>query len=199
MSSGKKLLSQLKHLLTVNASDKYIEVKDLEDQLRNMFADDTFLQFADSAPNIIGAYNFREGGYIFFNKQMEYELGIPVNQLLGKENTETAMGLIHPQHGELWFFNVMPKMMEYWTQAGSREETMKISYSICVQVLNNHKEKQWFYMETDLLAAEENGTPLISVFYMTNVDEVKKDDLIYFSVRKKRRKWIYYTIQHILS
>jgi DNA-binding CsgD family transcriptional regulator len=140
--------------------------------------------FLESSPGIIGIFNFDKIGYEYITKNVKYIFGYEAEEYING-GLNFNFSKINPVHADIIASNVFPMYLEYCVKYASQGEIKKLRFSYEYKVNCKSGKALWCLHQSTIIEVDQDGYPLLDLFIITDINELKKDDLINFTIAKK--------------
>ncbi|MBC7450275.1 MAG: helix-turn-helix transcriptional regulator [Cytophagales bacterium] len=159
-----------------------------EDQGKEAFnaLNDSRLRFIlNASPSVVLIYNFAKGQYEFVSKNCISLMGCQPEDLLSENGYRFAFTRFNPVQAEIFATKVTPVSMEYMSRYAQLGRVKDLKMSFTIQSKKKNDVYNWTLMQINVLETDENGIPLLSIQFLTDIQELKKDELVFFSILAK--------------
>ncbi|MFL5731340.1 MAG: LuxR C-terminal-related transcriptional regulator [Cytophagaceae bacterium] len=157
----------------------------------NILSNEEFKSFFESAPGIVCLYNFHTKQYEFFSSNVKNILGYSPEDYL-KGGLAFGMSTFHEAHAKVFSEKILPLMLEQINVYASTGELKKVSFEYPFKVRTTEGNYLWFLQQMNFLETDEHGYPFLSVLFMINIDSVKSDNYLTFTVNKKDERGMFH-------
>lgn len=149
-----------------------------------LFSNTQFTTLFDQAPGIVCVYNFANRKYEYFSKNVKEIIGHDAEDYI-KGGLEFGMSTFHPDDAKIYAENVLPQMLNYFTILAPGNRLKNTVYKHCFRVRRKDGNYQWFLQQMNFIETDENGYPLVSTIFMFDINDVKKDNDVVFSISER--------------
>ncbi|MDB5272712.1 MAG: regulatory protein LuxR [Chitinophagaceae bacterium] len=132
--------------------------------------------------------------YTYFEKQIRSELGFEPKIKTDEQGIIALYKLLDEKHANL-LVQIIQQVVDF-VIGQNKFSGMDYRFTTCLKLKNVYNKYHWFLLDAHIIESDKNGYPLRSVVTMTNIDLVKKDDLIYYNILKKDDLGFFATIFH---
>lgn len=142
-----------------------------------------FLELMEHAPMTVLIINHHASTYEYCSKN--------ILQLTGHTSEEMIAGgvafgtsLVAEEHHTLMSAALISTLFEHIEAHRHTGELKKIRISYNFLCKRKDGIKIWLRQQMSILETSEDGSPLVSMFFMTDISDIKKDDVMDFTVAK---------------
>jgi DNA-binding CsgD family transcriptional regulator len=105
--------------------------------------------------------------------------------------TDFITSVIKEDHREFLLYSLVPTVLEYFKQHSNSSIGTDYRYTCSLQVRDVYDKYLWYLIDTVLIEVDTNGMPLRTLITCTNINNVKRDDCVYYNISKKNKDGIY--------
>jgi DNA-binding CsgD family transcriptional regulator len=150
-----------------------------------LFALPPFKVLQEHSPCAICILNHIHMRYDYFSENIKSLLGYEAERYKQKDGFEFAISTFYPSHAVVFSNQIVPKILEYYTEYSS-DEVKKLRFSFTFLCRKNDDEYIWCMQQISVLETDEQGLPLFTLVFMSNVHNVKKDAQLDFIVTQQK-------------
>jgi DNA-binding CsgD family transcriptional regulator len=183
-------ISQYRSLLVQRLKDNFRFENDISpvDRAAQLNKYKTLL---DNINGFIVICNYTTGLYEYISDGIRSHLGYDVRQYNNEELTNFVFSIIHEKHRNFMLNSYLPVVLKYFKENATEINMLDYRHTCCLQVKNVYDIYHWFLIDTVIIDADETGTPLRTLITCTNIDQFKKDSLLYYNILRKNSQGIY--------
>jgi DNA-binding CsgD family transcriptional regulator len=152
---------------------------------------DKYKALIDSFNGFVIISNYALGVYEYVSKGVYTNLGYDLSKFTNEEKTNFMFSIIKEDHRNFMFVTLFPTVLEYFKKNSTSSTGTDYRYSCCAQVKNVYDKYVWYLIDTVIIETDKNGFPIRTLITCTNIDQVKKDDCIYYNITKKNSDGVY--------
>ncbi|HWZ23383.1 MAG TPA: helix-turn-helix transcriptional regulator, partial [Cytophagaceae bacterium] len=168
----------------------------MKKDLLELFDNPKFNHFLEFSPGIVGVFNYDTFQYEYFSKNVKGILGYDSEEYMNG-GLGFKYSTLHDIHADIITSNIFPKYIEYCIKYAPNEEVKKLRFSYEYMVNSKSGKKVWCVHQSTIIKLDSNGYPILDLFFISDITETKKDDIINFNISKKNEEGIYETIYSI--
>lgn len=142
-----------------------------------------FIDFMERAPCTVFVMNHATSQYEFFSKNVEHLMGYTTEEMLAG-GMQFGTSLADPKQHQVLSQELFPAIFHHLQVHAKKGELREIRLAFNFRFIRKDGSARWAMQHLSVLEADENGTPFISLVFMYDVTEFKKDELVDFSVSK---------------
>jgi DNA-binding CsgD family transcriptional regulator len=155
-----------------------------------------FGNFLESAPGIVGVFNYDNFQYEYFSKNVKNVLGYEAEDYING-GLGFSYSTLNSIHADIIATNIFPVYLDYCVKHASNEGLKKLRFSYEYLVNCKSGKSIWCQHQFTILEVDHKGSPIRDLFFITDINETKKDDLINFVIAQKNDQNIFETIYSI--
>lgn len=141
-------------------------------------------------PCIVSIFNLQKGYYEFISDNMQSMLGYNPRDFEGENGVNIIFEVTLKEHKEI-FLTISTEIISYIFAQSATTNAKDFRFKVCMKLKASNGSLQWYLMDTNILQVNASGQPLRTIFTMTNVDLLKKDDAIYYDILKRNADGVY--------
>jgi DNA-binding CsgD family transcriptional regulator len=183
-------ISQYRTLLVKRVKDNFLYKQDLSPVDRQVQLE-KYKTLLDRLNGFIVICNYTTGLYEYISNGIKSHLGYDVKDLSNEELTNFVFSTIYEDHRNFLLNSYLPVVFKYFKDNAAYITATDYRYTCCIRVKNVYGTYLWYLIDTVILDVDENGSPLRTLITCTNIDQFKKDDLVYYNILKKNSDGIY--------
>jgi DNA-binding CsgD family transcriptional regulator len=145
----------------------------------------------DNINGFILISNYTLGMYEYISDGVRHNLGYDLSKSTKEEMTDFMISIIKDEHRDFLLNVLFPTVLKYFKTNSTATTGTDYRYTCCLQLRNSYDEYIWYLVDTVLFEVDENGFPVRALITCTNIDQVKKDDCVYYNITKKNAEGIY--------
>jgi DNA-binding CsgD family transcriptional regulator len=145
----------------------------------------------DNVNGFVLVSNYTTGTYEYISAGVYAHLGYDVSKLTNEAMTDFMISLIKPEHRDFMVNTLLPIVLKYFKENSTYLTGLDYRYTLCMQLKNAYDVYVWYLVDTVLVEVDDSGFPIRALITCTNIDQFKKDDLIYYNVTKKNKNGVY--------
>ena len=168
----------------------------MKPDLIQLFDNHNFNDFLESSPGIVGVFNYDTFQYEYFSKNVKCILGYDSEEYI-KGGLGFKYSTLNSTHADIITSNIFPTYIEYCIRYAANEEVRKLRFSYEYMVNSKSGKKIWCIHQSTIIKVDDNGYPTLNLFFISDISEIKKDDIINFNISKKNEDGIYESIYSI--
>ncbi len=158
-----------------------------------IFNNPDFIQLIELSPIVVGVFNFDTFGYEYLSKNIEDFFGFKLEEYF-KGGLSFKYSTLNKVHADIIATNIFPIYMEHCVKhsANGGVKNLRFSYEYLVNCKSG--KSIWCLHQFTIIKVDSNGYPILDLFYISDINESKKDDLINFNIAQKNADGVYETI-----
>jgi DNA-binding CsgD family transcriptional regulator len=145
----------------------------------------------DNVNGFVLVSNYTTGLYEYISHGVYAHLGYDVTKFTNEELTDFMISVIRDEHRDFMVNTLLPVVLSYFKENSTRASGLDYRYSVCMQLRNIGGNYFWYLVDTVLIEVDENGFPIRTLITCTNIDQFKKDQILYYNVTKKNDSGVY--------
>jgi DNA-binding CsgD family transcriptional regulator len=158
-----------------------------------LFNDPQFINLFKNAPSIVLVVNHAEHKYEFFSENVKQILGFEAEEFY-KGNVEFGLSHIHPEHAIIFSEHLFPAMFNAIERYKDQDlKKLRLTYNF------KFKRKDgvyvWLSQHMSILEIDKEKNPLLSMYFMSDINALKKDSKLDFTVSVLDEKGYYIPVQ----
>jgi len=142
-------------------------------------------------PCIVSIFSIQKGYYEFISDNMKSLLGYDPRSFEGENGMNLVFEVTMKEHKEVFVGIIMNEILPYIFQESTTHNAKDFRFTICAKLKASNGTAHWYLMDTNILQVNASGQPVRTIFTMTNVDQFKKDDAIYYDILKRNENGVY--------
>jgi len=142
-----------------------------------------FIDLMERAPCVVFIINHASSRYEFFSKNVREVMGYTSEEMIAG-GVPFGMSLCHESQREILAGQVIPRLFHFFKEFSERKELKKVKAAYNFKYYRKDGQVRWTLHQMSVIEMDENGGPLLSMVFMTDVTTLKKDDKIDFTVSK---------------
>jgi DNA-binding CsgD family transcriptional regulator len=166
--------------------------------LPDIFNNSEFIELLESSPGVMGVFNYDTFQYKYISKNVKNIFGYDIEEYLdGGLNFKYST--LNKVHADIIATNIFPVYMEYCVKHASDEGVKRLRFSYEYKVNCKSGNSIWCLHQFTIIKVDNSGYPILDLFYISDISETKKDDLINFTIAQKNNNDVYetiYTVSH---
>ena len=162
--------------------------------IAEILADEKTKEFIAALNGFILIFNYKTGIYEYISEGIRSELGHCTEQFIGNTGVDHVYALLMPEHGRFLVDTIAPRMMDYLIKNVTPETGKNYCYNSCLKIRNTDNEHFWYLLNTVIIQTCDNGFPLRTMLTCTNIHQYKKDEYVYYNLKKKDQSGIFFTV-----
>ncbi len=165
----------------------------MENSSFELFQNPHFNNFLESSPGITGIFNFDTLQYEYLSRNVRNILGYdPEDYLNGGLGFNYS--ILNSTHADIIASSIYPMYLEQCVKYASEGVLNRLRFSYEYIVNCKSGKRLWCLQQSTIIEIDEDGHPLLDLFTITDINAIKKDDLINFTIAKKNDQGIFETI-----
>jgi len=152
---------------------------------------DKYRALLDNINGFIVICNYTTGLYEYISDGIRSHLGHDVTGLNEEQLTHFVFSTIYDSHRDFMLNKFIPAVFTYYNENSSKVNALDYRYACCIKVRNVYGDYVWYLIDTVVIEADSNGSPLRTLITCTNINQFKKDDLIYYNIQCKNAVDVY--------
>ena len=150
-----------------------------------------FKSILDNVNGFVLVANYVTGSYEYVSDGFYSHLGFDVSKLPQDQITDFVVSVIKDEHKAFMVNELLPTVLKYFKEHATRATGLDYRYTCCFKLRNVQNEYQWYLVDTVLIEVDDGGFPLRTVVTATNVNQIKRDECLYYNITKKNADGIY--------
>ncbi len=146
-----------------------------------------------NSPAIIGIFNYDTFCYELISKNVKNIFGYEAQEYL-EGGLPFNYSKMLPIHSAIISGTIYPIYLDYCKRFSENEEVKNLKFSYEYAVESKSGKILWSLHQCTIIKVDEKGNPTHNLFFISDINESKKDDLINFSISKKDQNGVYETI-----
>jgi DNA-binding CsgD family transcriptional regulator len=183
-------ISYYKSLLAKKLKDAFLYEKDLSPVDRQVLVE-KYKSLLDNINGFIIICNYTTGLYEYISDGIRTHLGYDVKGFSNEELTGFVFSVIHDNHRNFLLNSLLPAVFNYFKQHGSQINPTDVRYTCSIKVKNKYDTYVWYLIDTVIIEADENKSPQRTLITCTNINQFKKDEIVYYNIQKKNQDGVY--------
>jgi DNA-binding CsgD family transcriptional regulator len=183
-------ISEYRNLLVKRVKDSFLFQGNLSPVDRK-FMFEKYKSLLDNINGFIIVCNYTTGLYEYISDGIRSHLGYDVRHYDNLQLTNFIFSTIYEKHRDFLLNAYLPVVFKYFKDNAHAIVGTDYRYSCCIQVKNVHDVYQWYLIDTTIIEVDELGSPQRTLITCTNINQFKKDDLVYYNILKKTNGGIY--------
>ncbi len=171
--------------------ESYFEKHRSESKKFELFENPQFNELLKHSPAIVGVFNNVNMGYEFLSDNFEAITGYSSTLVEGPNGMANVLSTFLPKHAEIYNNQIFPVLFEHFKKHSTNKEIKKFRFTATFQFVKKDKSIVWFMQQLNVIEIDEEGFPLLTLLFMSDVTHVKKDTDVDFIVAKKDENNIY--------
>jgi DNA-binding CsgD family transcriptional regulator len=135
--------------------------------------------------------DYTTGLYEYVSEGVYSSLGYDFSKCSNEEMTDFMVSIIREDHREFLLKTVFSIVMEYLKKTVTSITGTDFRYTVSLKLKNRYDIFQWYLVDTVIIETNESGFPTKTLITCTNIDQVKKDECVYYNLTKKNSDGIY--------
>ena len=135
--------------------------------------------------------NYTTGLYEFASENIKSCLGYELKGWPAQELTNFVTSIIDEKHVKFMLNLLLPVVLKYFKEHSTFLTGTDYRYTCCARLKNVYNKYEWYLIDTAIIKADEHGFPLTALITCTNINQFKKDELVYYNLLKKNTDGIY--------
>jgi DNA-binding CsgD family transcriptional regulator len=142
-------------------------------------------------PCIVSIFSIQKGYYEFISDNMKSILGYDPRTFEGENGMNLVFEITMQEHKDIFIGIIMNEIFPYIFEHSTTNNAKDFRFTVCAKLKASNGLAHWFLMDTNILQVNTSGQPVRTIFTMTNVDQFKKDDAIYYDILKRNADGVY--------
>jgi DNA-binding CsgD family transcriptional regulator len=101
------------------------------------------------------------------------------------------LSIMDENHLKFMANSLAPVVVEYLNEHATPADGLDYRYSVCIKMKDIYNKYHWHLVDTVVTEINANGFPLTTLIICTNINQIKRDQLIYYNIMKKNRDGVY--------
>jgi DNA-binding CsgD family transcriptional regulator len=135
--------------------------------------------------------DFTTGLYEYISEGVYTNLGYDFSKLTNAEMTDFMISIIKEDHRQFLMTTVFTSVMDYLKKTATSVTGLDYRYTCSLKLKNRYDVYQWYLVDTVIIETDNGGFPTRTLITCTNINQVKKDECIYYNMTKKNTDGIY--------
>jgi DNA-binding CsgD family transcriptional regulator len=152
---------------------------------------DKYKLLLDHVNGFVVVANYTTGLYEYISAGVYSNLGYDVTKFTNEQLTDFMISVIKDEHRTFMVETLLPTVLTYIKDNSTYSTGLDYRYTVSMQIKNVDGKYLWYLIDTVLVEVDENGFPLRTLVTCTNIDQIKRDDCIYYNLTKKNSAGIY--------
>jgi len=145
----------------------------------------------DNVNGFVLVANYVTGTYEYVSDGFYSHLGFDVTKLPQNQITDFVVSVIKEEHKAFMINELLPTVLKYFREHATPATGLDYRYTCCFKLRNVRDEYHWYLVDTVLIEVDNDGFPLRTVVTATNVNQIKRDECLYYNITKKNADGIY--------
>lgn len=172
-----------KFLAYVASSDIRLHKPDADPHhINSPFLNSSFTPLLKTFPSVVLLYDFSLDRYTFVSDNITDHYGYPAEAFLG-QSSMAFVNAISPDQYLIFMQQIFPDVMQYSQQYADQAKDLRFNCSLKINNANN--QGVWSLLQVYYLATTPTGLPLISISFVTDVSQIKNDEIISHTISLK--------------
>ena len=174
----------------VNA--KHFSEVDYEKSSIEELLNSTDLQFLLNHINgFVLIFNYKTGYYEYISEGIKTNLGFNAKDYTGPDGIQLSDSSMFDPHGRLLVQKIMPDIFKYIFENATPETGKDYRFKCCMKLKDSQGKFSWYLLDTLFIQTTEAGFPYRTLVTCTNIDDYKKDEVVYYNLTKKDQNGVY--------
>jgi DNA-binding CsgD family transcriptional regulator len=148
----------------------------------------------DNVNGFVLVANYVIGGYEFVSNGFYSNLGFDISKLSKEQMTDFVISVIKEDHRDFMVGELLPVVLTYLREHATLDTGLDYRYTCSLKLRNVKGEYQWYLVDTVLIQVDDHGFPIRTLVTATNINQVKKDDCLYYNITKRDEHGIYQVV-----
>lgn len=162
-----------------------VKVADKVRTEHDLFKNPVFQKVMHEAPSIMLIFNFSTMVYEYCSPNIKNIMGYFAEDTIGLTGAEFALNVFEAQHLSILIDLNSTVAMKYYQEYAVLKKTQDIRLSYTCKLKKSDGSYIWALLQTMVLEVLDNGFPLKTICYLTDITDIKTDDKITFNVAVK--------------
>jgi DNA-binding CsgD family transcriptional regulator len=174
----------------LNTVEKYIPESYFQKHLTgdkkfDLFENTQFQELLSHSPAIVGIYNNVQNNYAFISDNIETITGHSPKQYTGPKGMEYVISTFPPDHAVIYTQRIFPSIFEYFQTQAPHQDIKRFRFTASFQLIRKDKTVMWCMQQLNVIEKDDQGLPLLTLVFMSDITHVKKDAAVDFVVARK--------------
>jgi DNA-binding CsgD family transcriptional regulator len=183
-------ISNYRTQLVNRVKDSFLFKHDLSPVDRQIMFE-KYKSLLDNINGFIIICNYTTGLYEYISDGIRSHLGYDVKSYSNEQLTNFIFSIIYEKHRSFLLNGYLPVVFKYFKDNSAHINGTDYRYSCCIKAKNIYDVYQWYLIDTTIIEVDENGSPQRTLITCTNINQFKKDELVYYNILKKANDGIY--------
>lgn len=159
--------------------------------LDDLFGNQLFQNLMANAPSIILIFNFATAQYEYFSSNLEKILGYIPEKLTGISGAEFVLNCFGPVELPI-IGDLNSTVIRYYKDYAALQKVDELRLTHVCKLRKFNGDYIWTLIQTVVLEVLDNGIPLRTIAFVTDISDIKTDNKISFNVSVKSSDGIGY-------
>lgn len=171
--------------------ESYFQKHLSESKRFELFENPQFQELLKHSPAIVGVFNNVNMGYEFISDNIETITGHSPSSYIGPHGMEYVFSTFNPEHATIYNQQIFPVIFEHMQTHSTTGEIKKYRFTASFQLVKKDKSPSWFMQQLTVIETDEQGFPLLTLMFMSDITHIKKDSDVDFVIAKKDHDGVY--------
>jgi DNA-binding CsgD family transcriptional regulator/PAS domain-containing protein len=144
-----------------------------------------FQELLRHSPAIVGIYNNVKNNYIFMSDNIETITGHSPEHYKGPRGMEYALSTFPSEHAAIYTQQIFPTIFQYFQTHIASQDIKRFRFTGTFQLIRKDGSVMWCMQQLNVIETDDLGLPLLTMLFMSDITNVKKDNAVDFVVARK--------------
>jgi len=193
--------SEIFYTTFLNSVEKFIPQNYFQKHLSevkkfDLLENEQFQELLRHSPAIIGIYNNVQNNYMFMSDNIETITGHSPEHYKGPNGMEYALSTFPSEHATIYTQHIFPTIFQYFQSHIATQDIKRFRFTATFQLIRKDGTVIWCMQQLDVIETDDQGLPLVTMLFMSDITNVKKDNAVDFVVARKDNQSIF---QHVYA
>jgi len=176
--------------------ESFYQKNSSEDIKFDLFENEQFQELLRHSPAIVGIYNNVQNNYLFMSDNIETITGHSPENYKGPHGIEYALSTFPPEHATIYTQNIFPTIFQYFQSQVASQDIKRFRFTASFQLIRKDGSVIWCMQQLNVIETDDQGFPLLTMLFMSDITSVKKDNAIDFVIARKDNQNMF---QHVYA
>lgn len=174
--------------------ENYYKKYSSEDKKFDLFENEQFQELLRHSPAIVGVYNNVQNNYMFMSDNIETITGHSPEHYKGPNGMEYALSTFPSDHASIYTQQIFPAIFQYFQSCQASKDIKRFRFTASFQLIRKDGSVIWCMQQLNVIETDEQGFPLLTMLFMSDITSVKKDNAIDFVVACKDNQNVFQNV-----
>jgi DNA-binding CsgD family transcriptional regulator len=156
-----------------------------------------FAELLAASPCVVGIFNNHTMGYEFISNNSKEILGYESSHFTCPGGMEKVLATFRPEHAQKHNEFIFPTIFQYFTKYAKKGAIKNYVFTTSFQLKKDHQNYRWYMQQIKVIASVENAVPPLSIVFISDITNIKKDEDIDFTITYKDQNDQFTNVYHL--